>query len=57
MILVHFQGKESNMALVQVCASTTKAKEAELFCENLQDLLDLTPKQEAIFTIGNSNTK
>ena len=45
------------MALIQVCAWTTKAKEAEWFCENLQDLLDLTSKQEAIFTIGNLNTK
>ena len=45
MILVHFQGKSSNITVIQVYAPTTNAKEAEVerFCEDLQDLLELTP--------------
>ena len=46
MILVHFQDKPLNITVVQVCAPTTNAKEAEveLFYEDLQDLLELTPE-------------
>ena len=46
MILVHFQGKPSNITVIQVYAPTTNAKEAEVqwFYENLQNLLELTPK-------------
>ena len=46
MISVHFQGKPFNMTVIQVYAPTTNAEEAEdeWFCEDLQDLLELTPK-------------
>ena len=48
MISVPFQGKPFNITVIQVCAPTTDAKEAEVeqFCENLQDLLELTPKKK-----------
>ena len=44
---VHFQGKPYNITVIQVCAPTTNAKEAEVepFYEDLQDLLELTPKK------------
>ena len=47
MILVHSQGK-SFITVIQVYAPTTDAEEAEVewFCDDLQDLLELTPKQE-----------
>ena len=47
MILVHFQGKPYNITLTQVYAPTTIAKEAEIeqFCEDLQDILELTLKK------------
>ena len=59
MISVHFQGKPFNIAAIQVCAPTSNAKEAEVerFYENLQDLLELTPKKDALFIIGNWNAK
>ena len=46
MISVHLQGKPFNITVIQVCAPTADAKEAEVeqFCENLQDL-ELTPKK------------
>ena len=46
MISVRLQGKPFNIAAIQVCAPTSNAKEAEVerFYENLQDLLELTPK-------------
>ena len=48
MILVHFQGKPFNITVIQVYAPTTNAKkaEAELFYEDLQDFLELTPKKK-----------
>ena len=48
MILVRFQGKSFNITVIQVYAPTTDAEEAEVewFCDDLQDLLELTPKQE-----------
>ena len=48
MISVHFQGKPFSITVIQVCASTTNAKEAEVeqFYEDLKDLLELTPKKE-----------
>ena len=48
MILTHFQGKPFNVTVIQVYAPTTNAKEAEveLFCEDLQDLLELTLKKK-----------
>ena len=47
MILVHFQGKPFNITVIQVCAPTTDAEEADIdrFCEDLQDLLELTPNK------------
>ena len=56
MISVHFQGKSFNITVIQVYAPTTTAEEAELewFYEELQDLLELTPK-DVLFIIGDSN--
>ena len=47
MISVHFQGKPSNISVIQVYAKTNNAEEAEVeqFCEDLQDLIELTPKK------------
>ena len=52
MISVHFQGKPFDVTVIQVCALTTNAKEAEVdqFYEDPQDLLELTPKQEMFFS-------
>ena len=51
MILVCFQGKPFNITVIQICTSTSNAKEAEveLFCEDQQDLLELTPKKRCHF--------
>ena len=59
MISFHFQGKPFNITVIQVYAPTTKAKkaEAEWFYEELQDLLELTPKKDILFIIGDWNTK
>ena len=59
MISVHFQGKPFNILIIQVYAPTSKAEEAELewFCEDLQDLLELTPKKDVLFIIGDCNAK
>ena len=56
---VHFQGKPFNITVIQVYATTSKAEEAEveLFYENLQDLLELTPKKDVLFIIGDWNAK
>ena len=56
---VHFQGKPFNITVIQVYAPTTNAKkaEAELFYEDLQDLLELTPPKYVLFIIGNWNAK
>ena len=55
MISVRFQGKPFNTTLIQVCALTANAEEAEAeqFYENLQDLLELTPKKDVLFIVGN----
>ena len=55
MILVHFQRKLFNIIVTQVCAPTTDAKEVEIdwFYEDLQDLLELTPRKDGLFVIGN----
>ena len=45
MISVHFQGKPFNITVFQVYAPTSNAEEAEWFYEDLQDLLELTPKK------------
>ena len=54
MISVGFQGKPFNYTVIQVYAPTTNAKEAEVewFYEDLQDLLELTPKKDILFIIG-----
>ena len=56
---VHFQGKPFNITVIQVYALTSKAEEAEVewFYEDLQDILELTPKQDVLFIIGDWNTK
>ena len=55
MISVSFQGKPFNITLIQVYAPTsnTEEAEAEQFYEDLQDLLELTPKKDVLFIIGN----
>ena len=52
-----FQGKPFNITVIQVRATTTNAKEAdaERFYEDLQDLLELTPKNDVLFIIGDWN--
>ena len=59
MISVHFQGKPFNLTVIQVYAPTSNAKEAEVeqFYEDLQDLLELTPKKDVLFIIGDWNEK
>jgi len=59
MILVHFQGKPFNITVIQVYAPTTNAEEAEVegFYEDLQDLIQLTPKKDVLFIIGDWNAK
>ena len=59
MISVHFQGKPFSIAVIQVYAPTSNDEEAEVdwFCEDLQDLLKLTPKKDVLFIIGDSNAK
>ena len=54
MISVHFQGKPFNFTVIQVYALTSNAEEAEVeqFYEDLQDLLELTPKKDVVFIIG-----
>ena len=56
MISVRFQGKPFNITGIQVYALTSKAKE-EGFYEDLQDLLELTPKKDVLFMIGDWNAK
>ena len=59
MISVHFRGKPFNITVIQVYAPTSNAEEAEVeqFYENLQDLLELTPKKDVLFIIGDWNPK
>ena len=58
-ISVHFQGKPFNITVIQVYAQTSNAEEAEAerFYEDLQDLLELTPKKDVFFIIGDWNAK
>ena len=56
MISVRFQGNPFNITVIQVYAPTSKA-EVELFYEDLQDLLELTPKKDVLFIIGDWNAK
>ena len=57
LISVHFQGKPFTITVIQVYAPTSNAEEAEAeqFYEDLQDLLELTPKQDVLFIIGDWN--
>ena len=59
MISVHFQGKPLNITVIQACAPTSNAEEAEVeqFYEDLQDLLELIPKKDVLFIIGDWNAK
>ena len=57
MISVRFQGKPFNITVIQVYALTSNAEEAERFYEDLQDLLQLTPKKDILFIIGDWNAK
>ena len=58
-ISVHFQGKPSNITVIQAYAPTRNAEETEVewFYEDLQDLLELTPKKDILFIIGDWNAK
>ena len=57
MISFHFQGKPFTIMVIQVCALTSNAEEAEVkpFYEDLQDLLELTPNKDVLFIIGGWN--
>ena len=57
MISVHFQGKPFNMTVIHFYAPTSNAEEAEVerFYEDLQDLLELIPKKDVLFIIGDWN--
>ena len=59
MISVHLQGKPFNITVIQVYAPTSNAEENEVewFYEDLQDLLELTPKKDVLVIIGDWNAK
>ena len=59
MISVHFQGKPFNITVIQAYAPTSNTEEAEVewFYEDLQDLLELTAKKDALFIVGGWNAK
>ena len=58
MICLCFQGKQFNITIIQVYALTNNAEaEVEWFYEDLQDLLELTPKKDVLFIIGDWNAK
>ena len=59
MISVHFQGKSFNITVIQVCALTSNAEEAEVewLYDDLQDLLELSPPKDVIFIIGDWHAK
>ena len=59
MISVHFQGKAFNITVIQVYAPISNAEKAEVewFYEDLQDLVELTPKKVVLFIIGDWNAK
>ena len=58
-ISVRFQGKPFNIMEIQVYAPCSNAEEAEVeqFCEDLQDLLEITPKKDVLFIIGDWNAE
>ena len=59
MISVRFQGKPFNIMVIQAYAPTSNTEEAEVewFCEDLQDRVELTPKKDVFFIIGDWNAK
>ena len=59
MISVHFQGKPFNITVIQLYASISNAEEAEVewFYEDLQDFVELTPKKDVLFILGDWNAK
>ena len=59
MIFIRFQGKPFSITVIQVYAPTSNAEEVEVerFYEDLQDLLELTPKNDVLFIIGGWNAK
>ena len=57
MISVRFQGEPFNITVIQVYAPTSNAEEGERFYEDLQDLLELTPKKDVLFIIGDWKAK
>ena len=59
MISVSFQGRPFNITVIQAYAPTSNAEEAEVeqFCEDLQNLLELIPKKDVLFVVGNWNAK
>ena len=59
MISVHLKGKQFNITVIQAYAPTSNVEEAEVerFYEGLQDLLELTPKKDVLFIIGDWNAK
>ena len=59
MISVHFQGKSFNIMVIQVYAPTSNAEKSEVewFYEDLQELLELIPKEDVLFIIGDWNAK
>ena len=59
MIFIRFQGKPFNITVIQNYAPTSNAEEAEVewFYEDLRDLLELTPKKEVLFIVGDWNAK
>ena len=59
MTSVHFQGKPFNITVIQVCAPTSNAEEADVeqFYEDLQDLLELIPRKDLLFILGDWNAK
>ena len=59
MISVHFQGKPFNVTVIQVYVPTSNAEEAEVerFYEDLQELLELSPKKDVLFITGDWNAK
>ena len=59
MISICLQGKPFNITVIQVYAPTSNTEEAEVewFYEDLQDLLELTPKKDVLFSIGDWNAK
>ena len=59
MISVCLQGKTFSLTIIQLCAASSNAEEAEVeqFYEDLQDLLELTPKKDVLFIIGDGMQK